>query len=303
MRSEAEGIMESVREVINIAQQAEVNIKISHLKIRGQGNWPRLEELLTELENGWHRGAQVRFDVYPYTSTWQPLYAYLPAWAIDGGRQHLLKQLGDPVQHNKILTHLNNAETSIKSLVIASTSAGLHATGKTVGQMAADWGTSSEQAVLTLIKNGGSEVLVFDECLEEAGMWSLASHALGLVASDGGGFPIDVKQKLVHPRCFGAAPRFLRHVLDHKNIPLSEAVRKLTSAPAAAMGLQGRGIIKAHNFADLVMFDETKIRDCATLTNPFQFSEGLDAVWINGTLSVRQNRLTQQTAGIFLKHY
>ncbi|MDQ3018529.1 MAG: hypothetical protein M3Q64_01520, partial [bacterium] len=122
LRNEAEHIVESVREVVAVAQQANAKVKIAHLKIRHRKNWDLLPDVLQEIETAWHQGVQIHFDVYPYTSTWQPLYTYLPTWAIQGGRTHLLDQLRDTVQRNKIITWLNNSETTVKDLLVASTS-------------------------------------------------------------------------------------------------------------------------------------------------------------------------------------
>lgn len=300
LRSEAEGVVESVREAINIAQQAEARVKISHLKLRNATNWAKLDEVVAELETAWHKGAKIRFDVYPYTSIWQVLYSYLPHWAIAGGRQHILEQLRQPVQRNKILMALNNAELSLKELIIASTASNLEINGKTLGKLAADMEISSEQAVLKLIENGGSEVLVFDECLDPRGVEELTRHPLGLIATDGGGFALGSKGKLVHPRCFGAAPRFLRACLNDQQITLAEAVRKLTTAPAETIGLSNRGRLAAGYYADVVIFDPALINDLATLTNPYQFPVGIEHVLVNGKATVHQGQLLGSEAGKFL---
>jgi N-acyl-D-amino-acid deacylase len=301
LRNEGAEVVESVREAISLAQQAEVNLKISHLKIRNRANWDHLETVITELETAWHKGANIHFDSYPYTSIWQVLYSYLPKWAITGGRKHILQELRNPAQRNKILEYLNNAETSLKDLVIASAASNLAVVGKTLGKLASDMEISSEEALLKLIENGGSEVLVFDACLDQTAVTELSHHALGLVATDGGGFTVDSKTKLVHPRCFGAAPRFLREVIDQKKIPLPEAVRKLTSGPAGVLGLNKRGIIKAGNYADLVVFDDKKIIDRATLTNPQQFPLGVDHVIVNGQTAVYNGQYIGGQTGKFLK--
>jgi N-acyl-D-aspartate/D-glutamate deacylase len=300
LRNEAGEIIDSVREAVNLAQQAGAKVKISHLKIRNSVNWPKLEELLTELETAWHKGAQLHYDVYPYTSIWQVLYSYLPKWSIAGGRHHMLEQLRNPTQRNKILTHLNNSESPLKELVIASTASNLNINGKTISKLAKDMEISSEQAILRLIENGGSEVLAFDNCLSEDGVEELSNHALGYIASDGAGFPLSVKDKLVHPRCFGAAPKFLSQVIASKKISLPEAVRKLTAGPAETVGLKNRGVIKTGNFADIVIFDEQRIRDCATLTNPYQFAEGIIHVLVNGQSAVHSGQLIGTDNGKFL---
>jgi N-acyl-D-amino-acid deacylase len=300
MRNEADEVIESVREAISIAQQANCNVKIAHLKIRNHPNWNKLDDVLQELEVAWHQGTNIHFDVYPYTSTWQPLYSYLPRWAIQGGRKHLLAELHNPVQHNKILTALNNSDTHIKDLIIASTSAKLHVNGKPMGKLAADMEMSSEQAMLKLVENGGSEVLVFDECLDENGVTTLLEHPLGIVASNGSGFSLRDQTRLVHPRCFGTAPKYLRKAIIGGRISLPEAIRKLTTAPAIKLGMHRRGIIAVDAFADLVLFDPAQITDLATMSNPYQLSKGIEYVWVNGVMSAHNGVPTGHVGGRFL---
>ncbi len=301
LRDEGESVVESVREAIAIAQRAEIPIKISHLKICGSKNWRMTSEVLAELDNAWHQGVRIHYDAYPYTSIWQVLYKYLPTWAIQGGRHVMLNHLHNPTQRNKILSYLNE-HGDIKNLIIASTSAGLHVTGKSIGKLAADMEVSSEEALLNIVENGGSEISVFDNCLDEGSVAELTNHPLSFIATDGAGFPLkSQRDKLVHPRCFGTAPKFLRGVIDSGKISLPEAIRKLTSAPAAAMGLSNRGTIKAGNFADLVLFDPQTIRDRATTSNPYQYAEGIEAVWVNGKIAVRNGRPVEILAGKFIR--
>jgi len=300
LRNEAEEVVESVHEAVSLAQQAEINLKISHLKVRNRANWPKLEAVVDELEAAWHRGTQIHYDVYPYTSIWQVLYSYLPKWAITGGREQLLHKLRNNAERNKILSYHNEAQTSLKDLVIASTTSNLTVNGKSLGRLATDMGVSSEEAILKLIENGGSEVLVFDDCLDPAAVTELTHHALGFVATDSGGFSLNSQSKLVHPRCFGAAPKFLREVLNNRKIALPEAVRKLSSGPAEVIGLTGRGQIKTGNYADMVIFDEKTIKDRATLTNPQQFSLGIEHVLVNGKIAVYNSQYISRGAGKFL---
>lgn len=300
VRDEAGGIVESVREAIAIAQQAKANIKISHLKIRHSRNWPLITEVIDELETAWHQGVNIHFDVYPYTSTWQPLYTYLPTWLVQGGRQHMLEQLELPIQRNKVLTWLNNSEASIKDLIIASTTNNLHITGKSIGTIAADMGTTSEEALLKLVQNGGSEILVFEENMSQENVTKLAEHPLSFIATNGSGYSSAALKKLVHPRCFGSIPKFLREILDGKQIALEAAIRKLTSAPAEKLGLERRGKIAIDFFADLVLFDPKHVGNRATLQNPLHYSTGIQAVWVNGRQATHNGQVIGVLGGQFL---
>lgn len=300
LRNEGDTVSESVREVIDLARISGLNIKISHLKVRNRANWPKSAEILEQLEVAWHQGVNIHYDVYPYTTIWQMLYSYLPNWAIVGGRSHLLKHLSDPTQRNKILSELNNSPSTLRDLLITSTSAGLNVVGKTVSTLAKDMEISSESAILKLIENGGSEVLVFDESLNPETVAEFTRHPLSIIASDGGGFPKNISGRLVHPRCFGAAPRFLSEIMKDKTIPIHEAIRKLTSLPAKKIGIQNRGQIAEGFFADLVIIDPEKLKDNATPTNPFQFNTGIESVFVNGIMTVKNDLPTEDIGGKFI---
>lgn len=216
------------------------------------------------------------------------------------GRSHLLKHLSDSTQRNKILTELNNNSSVLKDLLITSTSAGLSVVGKTIASLAKDMEVSSETAILKLIENGGSEVLVFDESLNQDTVNELLMHPLGIVASDGGGFPKAVSGRLVHPRCFGTAPKFLKQVQDKKTISLPDAIRKLTSLPAKKVGLTHRGQIAVGYHADLVMINPETLSDNANSSNPFQFNNGIETVLVNGEVVVKNDKPLNILNGQFI---
>ena len=66
LRSEGEEVIEAVDEALDIAKSSEVNLKISHMKVKGEQNWAKLPEAVSLIENAYHRGIQVHFDMYPY---------------------------------------------------------------------------------------------------------------------------------------------------------------------------------------------------------------------------------------------
>jgi N-acyl-D-amino-acid deacylase len=82
---------------------------------------------------------------------------------------------------------------------------------------------------------------------------------------------------------------------------LEEAIAKLTSRPAELLGLSNRGIIKTGNIADLVLFDPAKINSKATIQNPYQYSEGIESVWVAGELAVNKGRFIETMAGKFIE--
>jgi N-acyl-D-amino-acid deacylase len=305
LRNEADGLPESVAEGIEIAQKAGARLKLSHFKVRGQNNWTLLPEILESLEDAVHRGSDISFDVYPYESTWQPLYTYLPKWATQGGRAEMLRHLTDPTQYKKILSYLHEHHSIISDLIVASTSYQMRVVSKTFAEIAQRLDMSSEEALLEVVKNGGTEVLVFDHSLNPRQVDELLTHPLSIVATDGGSFPETHAgthiSKLVHPRCFGTSANFLSRVRHTKSITLENAIAKLTSLPARVWGLQDRGQITVGYAADMVLFSPTHIIDRATTDNPYRGPAGIQAVWVNGVLAAADGKPTTQLAGHFLR--
>jgi len=84
---------------------------------------------------------------------------------------------------------------------------------------------------------------------------------------------------------------------------LEEAVRKMTSLPAARAGIGDRGVLKEGLYADIVIFDPATIQDNATFENPHQYPSGIDYVIVNGEVTVAEGRLTGKRPGRVLRRH
>lgn len=301
LRNEGAEVIEALEEALDIARNTEINLKISHLKIRGQTNWDKFDHLTNLIDTAFHQGVNVHFDLYPYEIMWQPLYSYLPKWSMEGGRSGMIQQFQNQTQRRKILDYLSSSGIRFSEMRVASTATQLNFAGKTMGQIAKNLETTSEEAILHLIENGGSEVMVFENNLDPKQVNELAIHPLSFIGTDGGGFSLNEHSKLVHPRCFGTAPKFLRSVVNGNGLTMTQAIKKLTSGPAKKAGIKKRGEIKVGNFADLVVFDENTITDKATYENPYQFNRGIDHVFVNGKEVFADNQPTGKLPGYVLR--
>jgi len=119
----------------------------------------------------------------------------------------------------------------------------------------------------------------------------------GASAEDG----IFSKQKS-HPRAWGSAARILGHyVREEKLLSLEEAIRKMTSLPAARMRLHDRGIVRAGMAADLVALDPETVAARSTYADPLHYSAGIPYVAVNGQLVVDGGAITTARPGRALK--
>jgi N-acyl-D-aspartate/D-glutamate deacylase len=104
-----------------------------------------------------------------------------------------------------------------------------------------------------------------------------------------------------HPRSYGTFVRVLgRYVREQHVITLEDAVRKMTSFPAARLGLPDRGILRNGLKADLVVFDPATVRDLATFDNPHQYAEGISLVVVNGQPVFDGGKITDARPGVVL---
>ena len=101
-----------------------------------------------------------------------------------------------------------------------------------------------------------------------------------------------------HPRVYGTFARFLgKYVREEKLMTLEEAVRRMTSLPASNLKIKKRGNLQTGNFADLAIFDASKVQDHATFEEPHQYATGMIYVLVNGTLVLENGEHTGATPG------
>ncbi|MEO6964831.1 MAG: amidohydrolase family protein, partial [Acidobacteriaceae bacterium] len=163
--------------------------------------------------------------------------------------------------------------------------------GQTLAQIAKAWGVPQIEAAQRLQPAGA----IYHSIAEED-MQTILRHPGTMIGSDG--LPND---PLPHPRLWGTFPRVLgRYCREQGLFSLPEAIRKMTSLPAQQFGLVDRGWIREGYYADLVLFDPATVCDVATFDDPIRPAIGIEAIWVNGTLSYRGQASTGQRMGRFL---
>lgn len=163
--------------------------------------------------------------------------------------------------------------------------------GQTLAEIAQAWGVPLIEAVKRLHPAGAIYHSISEEDMRE-----ILRHPGTMIGSDG--LPND---PLPHPRLWGTFPRVLGiYSRELKLFPLGEAVRKMTGLPAQRFGLVQRGWIREGYYADLVLFDRDKVCDVATFDDPVRQSTGIEAVWVNGTISYQGQAPTGRRTGRFL---
>jgi N-acyl-D-amino-acid deacylase len=315
-RSESDQIDESLDEVFRIAREARIPATIHHLKTAFKQNWGRMPAVLARLEQARAEGLDIAADQYPYIAGSNPLDASLPVWAREGGRAAMVKRLQDPATRAKIKVEILQPETRWENQYIGSggaagilvSSVGRAELKKYQGRTLDDIAVAEQKDPLDVLMDlivqddtTGSGIMFF---MNEDDMRAALRHPLVMLGTDSGGMAPDSPPPTagVHPRAWGSAARILgKYVRGERLLTLEEAVRKMTSLPAARMWLFDRGSIRPGAFADLVVFDPATIRDRATFENPRQYAEGVRYVVVNGHLVVDGGRMTEARPGRALR--
>jgi N-acyl-D-amino-acid deacylase len=307
IRSEGDGLLEGLDEIIGVAQAASIPLQVSHLKTMYARNWDKLDAALARIEAARAAGLDVTADRYPYTAANTGLDAILPRWAAEGLRQDWLARLTNPPTRSRILDELAARPLSIwDQIVIAEVRTPRYRAhqGLTVAKAASRERMRPEVFAVDLLAADGGTVAAFYHAMSDANLDRILARDWVMVGSDsgcrasgdplGGGIP--------HPRTFGTFVRALGPLVRESRLfRLETAIRKLTADPCQRLGLVDRGRVAPGFHADLVLFDPAKIRDTATYERPWSFPEGVHHVLVNGQFAVEDGAVTGARSGYVLR--
>ena len=298
MRSEGDFILDAVDETIRIAKEANIHAEIYHMKINIARNWPKIDSLLNKIDSAQKAGLKVTANMYPYTASATGLTSRLPTWVQEGGAKEMRKKLKTPAIRKKVLYEMEmgipykNSEPQYVALMgFRLDSLNKLYKGKRLNEVAKLHGKNADETVIDLIVRDKSRIEALYYQQSEENVKRIVQLPYVSFGSDGGSETIDDKnvEEGAHPRSYGTFARVLaKYVRDEKLVTLQEAVRRLTSLPAANLRIKKRGSIKVGYFADLAIFDPAKVQDHATFEKPKQYSTGMVHVFVNG-VQVLQN--------------
>ena len=297
MRSEADHLIESIREAIAIGREGGVPVEIYHLKAAGKRNWSKMSDAIGLITEARRSGQDVGADMYPYTAGATGLTACFPPWTAADGK--LFDNLADPAVRAKIRAEMAEPFTEWENmgqlagpeniLIVATNKPENHEfAGRRLSEIAQlqnkDWRDAAMDLVLT--EHRRVETIYF--------LMNSDNLALQLkqpwikIGTDSVGVNPENARELAHPRSYGTFPRILGEFVREKQVlPLEEAVRKMTSATARRLSIPDRGLLQAGMFADVVVFDQATIADRATYEQPHQLPAGIRWVIVNGTVVMK----------------
>jgi N-acyl-D-amino-acid deacylase len=301
--SHLRGGLEGLREGIRIAREAGLPLEIHHLNSTSGRN---AAAFVAEIERARSEGIDITANAYPYIAGWTYLRSLLPQWALEGGTDQMLARLRRAEERARVLEDLEESAARQpgrwERVFVSSYNPSVD--GVSIQDLGRRRGTSPENALVDLVieQNGEGFQIAFGNTEEFLSI--VLRQPWVHIGSDGSALALGMRTAMgkPHPRSFGTHPRVLaKYARDERLFTLEEAVRKMTSLPAARLGLHDRGLVKRGMKADVVIFDPERVRDAATFEQPEQYAEGIEWVFVNGTAVVEAGRPTGARPGRVLR--
>lgn len=259
IRDEADRTLEAVREAIAIGERARLPVQVTHIKLGTVDVWGKAGDVVTLVEAARARGVEVTADIYPYLAWASNLKVLVPdkQWTTPASVKEALDDVGGG--RNVQITRLPSHPQYV---------------GKRLDEIAKAEGISEVDLYIRLVAD--DEAAIIGHTMHEDDMRTFLRQPWTMIASDGG-------VTASHPRGAGTFPRVLgRFVRESGWLTLPEALRKMTSMPAARLGLGDRGRLATGAKADLVLFDPATVIDRSTFEHPRLRAAGIVAVFVNG---------------------
>jgi N-acyl-D-amino-acid deacylase len=307
VRNEGEGLLEATEEFIGICRDAGLPGEHWHLKASGPAAWHLMEPAVSLLQKARDEGLDITADVYPYTASSTGLTTIIPDKYHEGGAQALFDRLADPAIRGQIKAELEQTRrwgdvNSADSVLIlhARNEENRRFQGRTLTDIAGEQGKHPIDAALELIGGDRSRIGVAFFSMTEENLRLAMRQPWVSICSDGVSMAPegDFLRAPTHPRAYGSFARVLGHYAREQGVlTLPDAIRRMTSLPAATLGLARRGRLAPGYFADVVVFNPATVADRATFAQPHQLSAGVSEVIVNGKVTVADGTLTGTLAG------
>lgn len=290
------GILKTLTEAVDTARAAEISTQISHLTLKVPFNGVTSEQILEIIDNAREEGLNLHADQFPYPAGATLLSARLPSqFKSDSGVLDTYKTR----EGRKLIKKAIEARfkySGPEKIFIAMYPWHGDYEGRTLQEIAESIGKDPADLYVDFVCEDPAPVAIFFDHNEQV-LNDILLRDYIMTASDSWTVPKDMTNP--HPQAYGTFPKKLRkYALDEKQISLAQAVRSMTSLPAEKFNIPQRGKIETGYFADIAVINPKTITDHATYRNPHQYCEGIDHLFVNGTLSIEHGKATGDRHGL-----
>ena len=319
MRDESGKLLDAIDEAVAIGEQSGAKVEIFHIKAAFAPLWGKLmPQALARIEAARARGVDVAANIYPYRAGGTGLDVTIPSHVFAKGREASYTAMRDPAVRARLKqelkagpqpdwTNLVHAAGGWQNVVLAGAHNPKYAAfqGKdfvSIGKaLKLDPADAAWDIWLGALPRRATALYYLMDERDIALAMKKPWVSVGTDASANDRTITGDALGLGHPRGWGTFPRIIgEYVTKRQVLTLEDAVRKMTSLPAARMGLADRGELRPGLRADVIVFDPT-LRDRSTYAEPTALPEGMREVIVNGRRALANGIPTDARAGMVLR--
>ena len=281
--------LDPFREAIEIGRRGGAPAHITHFYHRA--TFPGTPDQMLELvDEATGRGQDVSFDLYPAEWASTRLLILIPIWVLEGGPARTKERLSEVDIRNRIREEMRArgqlfaGAGGLRDIRIGylRRPQNLRWEGRTMGELIDETGADPVDALCDLLLAEDLRPNEVTPGPNLEGTRRFLRHPGAMIGTDS----VFVGAK-PSPRTYGSFPRILgQFVRDEALLGLEDAVARMTSMPAARLGLRDRGTIRDGSVGDLVIFDPATVRSDATIDDPTRPPAGIETVIVAGQIVV-----------------
>lgn len=295
LREMREKIGDAVDETITLADETGVKTLISHF-VPFKGSEDSYKAALDKIE-ALPPAVDLDFDIYPTDASMLPLYTFLPGWMKTGGKEVMLSQLQDVSLWPRIMADI--PKIALEDFTLAQAPGNVFLVGRSLKDLMEIYSADYKTTLLKVMAATKLRGIVLYKNLNYDLIRGLIANNRAFIASNAASYPYNGTM-LKSERGVSSFTKFISLAVCGKIMPLAAAIDKITAKPARKFNLQGRGVVKEGNFADLTLFT---VKD--SIKNDVSSSEiciNIEAVVVNGEIALQNNISKKALAGKVLRH-
>ena len=289
------GLVNSIREALEIGKEAGVPVNISHIKCLGRSEWFKADSVIELIESYQNQGMKVTADQYPYLASGLSMASALtPAWSRDGGLKAFRERIKDPELLARIKAEIPELiyERSGAETIYIAARAGEYSQ-MTLAEAAAKMKKTPVDAVIELLKRYSPYLNTFISNEEDLTKFMKQPWVMSCTDGSFGS----------HPRAAGSYAELIKQfVVEKQVLTIDRFIRRSTGQVAETYGLKNRGFIRKGCFADITVFKPEEVQPNATYAEPKLFATGFKNVIVNGEIAVEDDLYSGSLSGKVLRH-
>lgn len=301
-------------EAMATARAAECRLQISHIQPKYGAPEHAMDHTLEMIYLQQKYGLDIAFDIIPHDWSHTLVMAIMPKWALEGGVEKIVERLGNPKTRERIKQNRNPmwllvADRVWSKVVLLNSVKNPDLIGITLEEIGRMRGVDPYDAAFDLLLEEAPNMrglLWTSNSFRENDLDLCVAQADCAIISDTKALaPYGaLKDEVGSLSGYGWTTEFLHKYVKKKQIvSLSEGIRRMTSLPAARLGLKDRGLIKEGYKADIAVFNPDTVESTWSVKQPRTYAKGFEHVFVNGVQTISKGKRTEENKGEVLREF